>query len=263
MPAFATLYSGSSGNSTLIRTDDTAVLVDMGGSCKRTLTALYSLGCAARDLRGVLVTHEHSDHVAGLYVFLKNYRVPVYGSARTLDYLRRRELVPASAQLVPVEPHSRFRVGDIDVASFPTCHDSEDCVGYRFVLPTGKSVAVATDLGCVTDDVFESLCGCELVALESNYEDELLIGGKYPYYLKARIRSSYGHLSNAECAACAARLAQNGTKKLVLMHLSRDNNEPDVALTGCLSALENYGVPEDAFSVTVAPRFDVGALIEL
>ncbi|MEA5050491.1 MAG: MBL fold metallo-hydrolase [Oscillospiraceae bacterium] len=263
MPAFATLYSGSSGNSTLIRTQDTALLVDMGGSCKRTLDALYSLGCAARDIRGILVTHEHSDHVAGLYIFLKNYPVPVYGSARTLDYLRRRSLVPAGAALVPVEAHEGFAVGDIGAEGFRTSHDSEDCFGYRFSFGNGASMAVATDLGCVTDDVYGSLCGCELVALESNYEDEMLIGGRYPYYLKARIRSRSGHLSNAECAACAARLAQTGTRRLVLMHLSRDNNTPDVALTDCLSALENYGVPEDSFRVSVAPRFDVGELIEL
>ncbi|MEA4912157.1 MAG: MBL fold metallo-hydrolase [Oscillospiraceae bacterium] len=194
---------------------------------------------------------------------MKNYPVPVYGSERTLDYLRRRSLVPEGTTLIPVAPHQSFSVGDIAAESFQTCHDSEDCFGYRFSFGGGAHLAVATDLGCVTDDVFGALCGCELVALESNYEDEMLIGGRYPYYLKARIRSRSGHLSNAECAACAARLAQQGTRRLVLMHLSRDNNTPEMALTGCLSALENYGVGEESFSVTVAPRFDVGALIEL
>lgn len=263
MPTFATLYSGSSGNSTLVRTENIALLVDMGGSCKRTLNALYALGCSARDIRAVLVTHEHSDHVAGLYVFLKNYPVPVYGSERTLEFLRRRSLVPDGTSLIPVAPHTPFSIGDIAVESFQTCHDSEDCFGYRLRFENGECLAVATDLGCVTDDVYDTLCGCALVALESNYEDEMLIGGKYPYYLKARIRSRNGHLSNADCAACAARLAQQGTRRLVLMHLSRDNNTPEMALTGCLSALENYGVREDSFSVTVAPRFDVGTLIEL
>ncbi len=262
MAKFATLYSGSSGNSTLVRSGGTCLLVDMGCSCKRTLGALYELGCAARDLDGILVTHEHTDHVSGLLTFLKHYPTPVYGAARTLDYLRCRGLVPPAARLVPVECGVPVRVGEIVFSSFGTSHDSVDCVGYRFAVGE-RHIAVATDLGYVSDDVLAALRGCELVALESNYDEKRLQYGPYPPYLKNRIRSLTGHLSNADCASCAAQLAQEGMRTLVLMHLSQENNEPELAQVSCLSALENCGVSAQQCEVFVAPRHSVGKVFEV
>jgi phosphoribosyl 1,2-cyclic phosphodiesterase len=259
----ATLYSGSSGNSTLVCGERARVLVDMGCSCKKTLGELYSLGVSAKDIDAVFITHEHSDHVGGLLTFLSHYGVPVYGSERTLRYLRERGIVPKSAKLEPLEKGAAIKIGDITARCFSTSHDSADCVGYRFGLESGASIAVATDLGFVSDEVFAELLGCSLVALESNYDDTMLLSGKYPYYLKARIRSHVGHLSNRECAEAAVKLAEGGTKRLVLMHLSRENNIPELALTGCLSILENYGITEEVTKVSVAPRHECSGLIEV
>lgn len=263
MARFVTLYSGSSGNSSLVTDGATSLLVDMGCSCKRTLEALYSLGYAARDLRGILITHEHSDHISGLMTFLKHYHLPVYGSFATLCYLKSNDLVPPRANLITVSTGEEFAVGTISARAFPTSHDSVDCVGYRFRFADGKRIAVATDLGYVSDDVLAELTGCELVGLESNYEDDLLLTGRYPYYLKSRIRSISGHLSNAECALTTARLIQSGTKRVVLMHLSQENNMPELALTGCLSALENCGLADSGAVVSVAPRHCAGEPIEI
>ncbi|MEG2083399.1 MAG: MBL fold metallo-hydrolase, partial [Oscillospiraceae bacterium] len=187
MARFVTLYSGSSGNSTLVTEEADSVLVDMGCSCKRTLGALYSLGLAASDLKGILVTHEHSDHVSGLMTFLKHYRVPVYGSYQTLCWLKNNGVVPDKATLIDVAAGDAFYIGGIEINAFPTSHDSVDCVGYRFSFKNGKKLALATDLGFVSEEVLAALSGCELVALESNYEDDMLLSGHYPYFLKSRI----------------------------------------------------------------------------
>ncbi|MDO4567087.1 MAG: MBL fold metallo-hydrolase [Oscillospiraceae bacterium] len=262
MALFATLYSGSSGNCALVSEGGFTILIDMGGSCRRTLNALYSLGFAARDINAILLTHEHSDHVAGLATFLKHYRVPVYGSFGTLSYVKSRGLAPERASLNYIAAGRKFELGGIRALPFATSHDCAESVGYRFELASGKRLAVATDLGYVSSEVSEALDGCELVGLEANYEDELLLKGPYPYYLKTRIRSNMGHLSNAESARFAAGLAQSGAKRIVLMHLSKENNRPELALTGCLSQLENAGLSEREIKVSVAPRMDISEAIE-
>ncbi len=263
MARFVTLYSGSSGNCTLIDTGDGVVLIDMGCSCKRTLSEMYALGYSACDVRAILITHEHSDHIGGLMTFLRHYRVPLYGPERSLTYLRNNSLVPDDAALNTIAPREAFSLGALNVCGFTTSHDSEDCMGYRLTFSDGRSIAVATDLGTVSDEVYESLCGCELVALESNYDENMLMVGRYPYYLKNRIRSSFGHLSNDDCARCAARLAESGTREIVLMHLSRENNLPEIALTNCLCAIENSEADESAVRVLVAPRSSVGEIMEI
>ena len=255
MAKFVTLYSGSSGNCTLISDGDASLLVDMGRSCRATLAALKMLGIAAENINAVLVTHEHSDHVNGLMTFLKRYPVPVFGAAGTLGYLRQFALVPAGARLIEIDDLTGFSVGNIVVRAFATSHDSEACVGYRFAFESGGTAAIATDLGCISDDVLEALRGCDLVALESNYDELMLAGGRYPIYLKRRIRSDRGHLSNSACAETAVLLAAGGTKQMVLMHLSQENNRPELALTACLSRLEDCG---RSLAVCVAPRYDVG-----
>lgn len=261
MAQFTTLYSGSSGNSTLIRTNGATVLVDMGQSCKKTLTALYSLGVGARDIDAVLITHEHSDHVSGLRTFLKHYPVRLYGPARSLACLRGSDVIPRSCRVCEVDGGGEIAVGDLSFRAFGTSHDSEACVGYRFDFGGGKSAAVATDLGFVSDAVLDALKGCALVGLEANYDENMLLCGPYPYYLKSRIRSNLGHLSNDDCARTAALLAQSGTDTVVLMHLSRENNLPELAGMACSSALENCGCPQ--CRIVISPRFEVGETIEI
>ena len=260
MAVIQTLYSGSAGNCTLIRDAGTVLLVDMGKNCKETLTALYKAGVSAKDISGILVTHEHSDHISGLRVFLKHYPVPLFGSTMTLEFLHSHMMI-GECDTVAFEPGEEIMVGGLSFTGFRTSHDSLDCLGYRFLFENGTTAAVATDLGCVCDSVKENLRDCDFIGLESNYDVEMLRFGGYPRHLKQRIASRSGHLSNIECAEALAFLAVRGTKRLMLMHLSQHNNAPELALTTCLVMLENQGA-EDC-SVYVAPRHDIGEAIEV
>ena len=262
MIRFATLYSGSSGNSSVIWDETQSILVDLGGSCRRTVTALNALGLAAGAVGGVLITHEHSDHIGGLKVFCRHYNVPLYGTEQTERYLRRYGYIEDGYPFVVIRPGESFLLGGFTVTPFATCHDSESCLGYR-VEKAGSSIAVATDLGCVDESVFSALRGCGTVALECNYDRFQLQCGSYPPFLKARIAADNGHLSNDVCARTAVHLAQCGTRQLMLMHLSKENNDPALALTCLSSAFEDAGLAEDCCTVAAAPRTEVGPVWEV
>lgn len=227
MANFTTLYSGSSGNCAYIEEDGHYLLVDMGKSSRITQTALRELGAAPDGLEGILVTHEHIDHVRGLGVFLKQRSVPVYGCAATLDYLADRGMVPPNAELVELEGREDD-VGGFGVQSFATSHDSVACCGYRVTTPKGRVLAIATDLGFVSDEVLANLLLADAVALEANYDLHMLMTGPYPYYLKTRIASKRGHLCNDESAETLFRLLENGCERFALCHLSEENNAPEL-----------------------------------
>jgi len=152
-------------------------------------------------------------------------------------------------------------IGNIEFEGFRTSHDSLDCFGYKFLFENGRSAAIATDLGFVGEDIKKKVAGCDFIGLESNYDSVMLKTGPYPSYLKRRIASSSGHLSNTECSSTVSYLAQNGTSKFSLLHLSAENNSPDIALTTCLGVLENEGV--NSCLVSVAPRHQPGKPTEI
>ena len=254
MLRFATLYSGSSGNSTLVWNDGTALLIDLGVSCRKIVTALAGFGLKPQDVTGVLLTHEHSDHVGGCEVFLRKYGTPLYCTSRTRDHLLSRGMIAPSQRHVPVTGET-LEIGNVWVTPFATSHDSASCVGYR--LESGDAaVAVATDIGTVTEEVYDHLRGCAVVALESNYDEYMLRHGPYSRDLQDRIASRRGHLSNDECAAVAARLVQDGTGRIMLMHLSEENNTPQTALTRVRSELENRGLDGAGCVIEAAPRHE-------
>lgn len=241
MARFTSLYSGSSGNSALVRTQNSCLCIDIGKNCKTTLAALREAEVEPSALQGILVTHEHSDHIGGLRVFLKKYKVPVYASCKTLDYLAQFDLVPPNADLIALEGKSDL-VGDFEVASFATSHDAVDCHGFRITAPTGGVLAMATDLGTVTDSVYASLRRADLVVLEANYDAVRLRTGNYPYYLKTRIASPRGHLCNTDTGAALARLLQEGCERFALCHLSNENNTPELALGAVTNAFIANGM---------------------
>ena len=252
MAYFTTLYSGSSGNCGLVRCGDQYLLIDMGKSCRTTLTALKSLGLAVSDCAGILITHEHSDHVAGLDTFLKKYPTPLYGCADTLDTLQSRGTIPPTVDAIPVDGQT-LEIGEFTVTSFPTSHDVP-CVGYRIHTPDNKTMTIATDLGVLTPPVHQALSGCDLVALESNYDLHMLRSGRYPYYLRSRIESNRGHLSNDECSAKLLELIQEGCKKFALCHLSQENNTPALALQTMFNTLGAAGVVPEKDCIVQAQR---------
>lgn len=261
MALFTTLYSGSSGNCALVRAGQQYLLVDMGKSCRTTLAALKSLELPVSDCAGILITHEHSDHVAGLDTFLKKHPLPVYGCADTLDMLESRGTLPPAVERTAIDGQT-VEVGGFTVTCFPTSHDVP-CCGYRIRTPDGRVMALATDLGVLTGVVIDNLSGCDLVALEANYDAFSLHGGPYPYYLKVRIASDRGHLDNKACAAEILELIQDGCKKFALCHLSQTNNSPELALTTVYNVLLAAGIqPERDVLIQAQERNEVSPYIE-
>lgn len=258
MARFCALYSGSSGNSLYISSGGSALLVDAGVSCKAILTALCERQIDPGTIQGILVTHEHVDHVRGLRVLLKKLPVPVYGSQGTLAAIAEQ-----------VQPHTDLRVidstmeiGGQEVTPFATPHDAAQPLGYRICTGDQRTVGVATDLGHVTPEVQTALSGCDLVAIEANYDEGMLRCGCYPYSLKRRIQSECGHLSNDACATQSLQLVQQGTTRLVLGHLSRENNTPTLADQAVAMALTAGGcVQGQDYILQVARRSQPSPMI--
>ncbi|MCD8190316.1 MAG: MBL fold metallo-hydrolase [Clostridiales bacterium] len=255
---FRTLASGSSGNSILIQSGSSAVLVDAGISCRKITQRLGACGLTPGDLNGILVTHEHADHIAGLGVLMKRCNVPIYASGGTCAALVRKYPVTQN-HLMLVPAGSCFDLAGLTVTAFPTPHDAADSVGYR-ISDGDKSAAVATDLGQVTDYIRGILTGTDLVLLESNHDIASLRSGPYPYYLQERILSDIGHLCNEAAAELAVYLARQGTKTLVLGHLSRENNTPELAYSVVQKALQREGLTP---RLGLAPRDELSQEYEV
>ena len=253
---YYSIASGSSGNCGLYVSDGTAVLIGVGNMndirdivyVKPERFDSLSTQAIAGELDALIITHEHIDHVKGLAMFLKKTEVPVFASRGTAAALTAKE--PAfEGRLTAFESGDAFCVGETTVRSFATPHDAADSVGY--ILENGRHrFGFATDLGFVPQSAAALLRGCETVVLESNHDPHMLQAGPYPYALKQRVAGPNGHLSNPDCAVFAAFLADNGTRKLVLAHLSEKNNMPALALQQTKNALRG----REGCTVCVAPR---------
>lgn len=226
------IASGSSGNSTYIGSEETHLLVDAGISCRKLEKGLEALGIRADELNALVVTHEHNDHIRGISVFLKHHRVPVYATEGTLRAMREArvfEQVPDAEELLHgVTPDSVFRVGDIDVLPFSIDHDAAEPAAYRFRC-NGKACAVATDLGQYTEETVRHLKDLDALLLESNHDVRMLEAGPYPYSLKRRILGKFGHLSNEDAGRLLSEVLNGRLQQVVLGHLSRENNLPELA----------------------------------
>lgn len=201
---------------------------------KRIRENLSQSGLAPEKLSGILITHEHSDHISGLAMLTKYHAVPVYAPAILAGNLCRA--VPGLERCLHViGAGEAFGLGGLTVTAFHTSHDTDESVGYR--IECGCALGFATDMGCVTDEVQNALLGCDAVLVEANHDVDMLVSGPYPPYLKRRILSPRGHLSNTDCARLALTLTESGTKYIVLGHLSRENNTPELAYKTVRAAL--------------------------
>lgn len=252
MAKFCSLYSSSSGNCTYIGTSQGGILVDIGVSAKRTEEALRHIGVDPSGISAVFITHEHSDHICGVKVFAKRYGIKVYASAGTLAGMEELNALDPKIR-TEVIPSSGVEASGIFVRPFLTPHDTRESTGYSVLTPDGKRISVATDIGMVTDTVMDAIHGSDLVLLESNHDVNMLRMGPYPYFLKQRILSDHGHLSNENCAKTAVRLVESGTTRLVLGHLSKENNIPSLAYETTRSAMTVAGATEGVdYLLTVA-----------
>ncbi len=233
------LFSGSSGNAVLVSGDAGLLLVDAGVSARRLTDALALCGVKREDILALLITHEHADHIAGVKVFAGNGDIPVYATPGTRQAAGQR-IIGRRTDLRDV-PMSGFFVGGFWVEPFRTSHDAADPVGYAIGCGTDR-VAVATDTGRVTKALEYACLGAREILLESNHDLEMLKTGPYPYRLKMRVGSGKGHLNNDACAAEALRLAKGGAERIILGHLSRQNNLPELAYRATAERLKEEGI---------------------
>ncbi len=249
MTTVHTLASGSSGNAILVCCGETRLLLDAGISCRRITVALGALGLAPGDLTAILLTHTHSDHIAGLRTLLKRDCPGIWASEAAARDLSDR-LPECESRLHSFGRTDRFSFGACEVTAFPTSHDAPGACGFRLDTDAG-SVGLLTDSGTVTNEARSVLPGVDLVLLEANHDVETLRCGPYPAYLKQRILGAQGHLSNACAAQFAVELAASGTSEVVLAHLSRENNTPAMAHRAVECALAAAGMQT---ALSVAPR---------
>ena len=245
MARFCSLYSSSSGNCTYIGSSRGGILIDVGVSAKRTAEALNEIGVDPSEIGGIFVTHEHWDHVNGVRVFAQRHGIKVYASEGTLAGMDNLGVLTEKVN-ANVIPYSGIEVCGMQIKPFRTPHDTAESTGFSIVTPDSKRIAVATDIGCITEDIMDAVNGCDLILLESNHDVRMLQMGPYPHSLKQRILSpDRGHLSNDDCAAAAVKLAESGTTRFVLGHLSKENNNPYLAFETTRAAMRMAGMTEN------------------
>lgn len=235
------ICSSSKGNSSYIGTRENGVAVDIGCSFKAFCEGISAVGASVEAVKAVLITHEHIDHVKGLLTLTKRTKIPVYATEPTLEYLISHQLVASTADLRSVEELGGIEF-EANISCFPTPHDAASSVGYRFDFGDRK-LGYCTDSGHVTEDIRKGLTGCRTVFIEANYQPERLRSNpNYPPYLKQRIASDHGHLSNPDSAEFCGKLVKSGTLSLVLGHLSQENNTPELAFNTVKGKLQSEGL---------------------
>lgn len=235
MMKISPLFSGSKGNCTLIQSGNTNILLDAGFSYKAILRALSDRGLTQKDITAIVVTHEHTDHICALSYWGKSCATPIYAPAPIADYLRQRVYFCEVHEI-----GGSFNIGDVKVDVYECSHDAQSCCGYRFTC-CGSQFACVTDTGCFDDELIEFLSPCSAIMLESNHDEQMLINGEYSYVLKQRIRSPYGHLSNAQTAQILQKLADSNVKNVILAHLSEKNNTKELAFNSAVEAFAACG----------------------
>jgi len=235
------LASGSKGNATLILSDKTALLVDVGLSYSKLNSELRDFGFCVSSLEGIVITHEHADHIKGIERVSKECNI--YAHRLTKEAILKREKAIETKCFIDVDDYmSGFLIGDIFVQPFRTSHDAAYPLAYTFVCGNAR-VSVLTDTGTVTKEIFDNIKDSEAILIEANHDRNMLINGPYPYPLKKRILSDEGHMSNCMCSKVVEKLAEYGiTKKILLGHLSENNNIPGIAYDEVCGVLKNHEI---------------------
>ena len=260
---FCSFASGSSGNCYLVKSDETAILIDAGISGKRILEGLAHTQTPQEEIRAILVTHEHDDHVKSLPVMTK--RIPqmhIYANEATWEQIDRP--VPEERRRFFATGED-FEIGDLLIRPFPVSHDAAEPVGFS-IYGDGQQISVCTDSGYISEEIYEEIRTADLLLLEANHEKEMLLFGTYPYPLKQRILGDEGHLSNLTCGECLCRIALEEPKRrqVLLGHLSNENNTPEVAMQAIVNTLEEEKIfIGDELKIEVARRDTISRLYKL
>lgn len=260
------IASGSSGNCVYVGSDTTHLLMDAGISGRRTEAGLHALGLTMRDIDGICITHEHADHINGLGVLARKYGVPIYATKGTAEAIRQASFVGEidKSLFQLITPDEKCTIKDISLYPVRTSHDAADPVAYRIDYD-GRRIGLITDLGCYNDYTVECLRNLDLLYLEANHDVHMLQAGPYPYYLKQRILGERGHLSNESAGKLLSRLLHDNMQAIVLGHLSKENNLPELAYESVrveVTMADNQYSGND-FPIYVAKRSEVSEVIEV
>lgn len=257
---FCPLFSGSTGNSTFIATSETAILIDAGVTATRLLRNLTDVGATYEDIKGVLITHEHIDHIKGIGVLSRRYNIPIYANSGTWEAILKGNKVgeiPFENRIY-FEDNSTFYIGNITISPFETSHDAASSVGYCIEHGNSK-IVTATDTGYVPTHIKNIIAGADILMIEFNHDEHMLNKSRYPQFVINRIKSRHGHLSNKDAAKILAYATETGCTKFMLAHLSKDNNTPESAYDAACHQLEKIGLrPSDDLQIEVAPPDKIG-----
>lgn len=263
---FMTIASGSSGNCSLIGSDKASLLLDAGVSRKKIQDGLKTCDMTLDDIDGILVTHEHIDHVRAIGVISRNKEIPIYATQGTCEALKACSALGEFdfELLKPISVEQPFFIGDIEVTAHSTWHDASDPVCYSLI-NNNKKVSVATDMGDYNDYIVDSLKESDILLIEANHDIRMLQAGSYPYKLKQRILGRYGHLSNEAGGRLIKSLLNAHINSIFLGHLSNENNHPELAYEAVKLELMGNKYSDDVrnFNLQVAKRDTYGTLIDI
>jgi len=241
MIKFCALYSGSTGNCIFVSDKKTKILIDIGVSTKSVISALGEIDESPNDIDAILITHEHSDHIKGLKVFSKNFDVPVYLKSNVWEKVKQQIGDDVRINARYIDEEESFSIGTMEIKSFAVPHDAVEPVGFS-IFSGNKKVTIATDIGHISSTIRANIHGSDLLLIESNHDENILKAGKYPWFLKKRIMSENGHLSNESAGSFIVDMAKLGMENFILGHLSRKNNFPELAFQTTKNYLEESNI---------------------
>ena len=259
---FCSLYSGSSGNSLFVETKNTKLLIDAGVSCKKIENALNNISIDPSSIDGILITHEHSDHVQGLGTLSKKFDLPVFVNQETLDAMPKQKDKISEKNIKTFKVSEKFEIGDFIINPFSIPHDAANPCGFN-IYKEDKKISIATDIGHMTNNILKNLEESLFVMLEANYDPEVLRCSSYPFILKSRIAGPTGHLPNEIAGKTISHLLKSGLKNAMLGHLSKESNFPELAYQTVLDELIASNYDENSLSLSVASRDNPSKLIKL
>jgi len=262
MLKFCSLYSGSSGNCLYVSSNNTKILIDCGTSCKKICEGLASINSSIEDIDAILVTHEHSDHVQGLGLVSKKFNIPVYANLETWNAMGKQKEKIDEKNVKTFTNDTDFSLNELTIHPFSTPHDASNPCGFN--IHNGKrKLSIATDLGHIDSTIFSYLKNSSFIMLESNYDPEILKYSSYPYLLKKRIAGQNGHLSNNNAGQAISELFNYGLKNVMLGHLSKENNFPELAYKTVREELNQHNISEQDLSINIANRNCPSAFIKI
>ena len=262
MLKFCSLYSGSSGNSLFVQSNNTKLLIDCGTSAKKIENALESIDIDITDIDAILVTHEHSDHVQGLGTISKKHDIPVFANFETWNAMKTQKDKISNSNIKIFENDTEFQIGNLQIFPFSTPHDAANPCGFSICNGT-KKISIATDLGHITENIYTNIKDSKFMLLEANYEPEILKVSNYPYALKQRIAGPHGHLSNIDAGQTVSNLFGKELKEVMLGHLSKENNFPEMAYKTVLEQLIHNNIDTNDIKISVASRFNPSSTITI